>query len=165
MSRPPLLLIAFALIAGCAPQVFINEELAEKNKALVRRFLDEVYNKGNLAVADEVIAEKYVSHNQLAIEVLGPEGIKNIAKMQRAAFPDQVSFIEDMIAEGDKVVVRGKDTGTHSGAPFMGIPAKGNKFTITWIDVFRVENGKLVEAWLEIDVERFRKQLLGEEEN
>jgi predicted ester cyclase len=157
-----LSLIAVALLSGCATQKSANEELAEQNKALVLRFLNEVYNKDNLAVADEVIAEKYVSHNQLAIEVLGPEGIKNAARMQRAAFPDQASIIEDMIAEGDKVVVRGKDTGTHSGAAFMGIPAKGNKFTITWIDIFRIENGKLVEAWLEIDVERFRKQLLGE---
>jgi predicted ester cyclase len=134
----------------------------EDNKAIVRRFLDEVYNKGNLAVADELVAADYTSHNQLAIEVLGPEGIKATARAQRAAFPDQESLIDDMVAEGDKVVVRGRDRGTHSGAPFAGIEPRGNRFEVTWIDIFRVEDGTLREAWLEINVAAFRSQLLGE---
>jgi predicted ester cyclase len=135
----------------------------DANKALVVRFLDEVYNMSNLAVADELVAPDYTSHNQLAIEVLGPEGIKKAAREQRAAFPDQESLIDDVIAEGDKVVVRGRDRGTHSGAPFVGVAASGRRFEITWIDIFRVEDGQLREAWLEIDTGRFRRQLLGEE--
>lgn len=135
----------------------------EENKALVARFLDEVYNKGNLAVADELVAPDYTSHNQLAIEVLGPEGIKRTAREQRAAFPDLQSLIDDLIAEGDKVVVRGRDRGTHTGAPFAGVEPRDSRFEITWIDIFRVEDGKLCEAWLEIDVARFRRQLQGEE--
>jgi predicted ester cyclase len=132
------------------------------NKALVARFLDEVYNHGNLDVADELVAPDYVSHNQLAIEVLGPNGIKAAARAQRAAFPDQHTWIDELIAEGDKVVVRGRDTGTHTGAPFVGIAARGRTFEITWIDIFRVEDGLLREAWLEIDVGAFRRQLQGE---
>ncbi len=134
----------------------------EGNKQLVARFLDEIYNKGNLAVADELVAADYTSHNQLATEVLGPEGIKRTAREQRAAFPDLQSMIDELIAENDKVVVRGRDRGTHSGAPFAGIEPRGNRFEITWIDIFRVEGGKLREAWLEIDVASFRRQLLGE---
>jgi steroid delta-isomerase-like uncharacterized protein len=130
-----------------------------QNKRLVRRLFDEVYTKGNLDVADELIARRYVSRNKLNIEVTGPAGIKKAAVMQRKAFPDQVTRIEDIIAEGDKVVVRGVDTGTHTGAAFMGLPAKGKAFKVTWIDIFRVENGKLAEAWLEIDTEDFRRQL------
>jgi predicted ester cyclase len=67
-----------------------------------------------------------------------------------------------MVAEGDKVVVRGRDRGTHSGAPFAGIEPRGNRFEVTWIDIFRVEDGTLREAWLEINVAAFRSQLLGE---
>ena len=130
----------------------------EENKTLVRRFLDEVYNKGNLAVADELVALGYISHNELNVEVLGPEGIKKAANMQRSAFPDLVTTIDDLIAEDDKVVVRGHDQGTHQ-AEFMGFPPTGKQFTITWIDIFRVEQGKLVEAWLEINIESFKRQL------
>jgi predicted ester cyclase len=129
-------------------------------KALIRRFFDEVNNRGNLAVADEVVADASRSHNGPGIEVLGPAGAKAVANAQRAAFPDQDSTINDLILEGDKVVVRGHDIGTHVGT-FMGPPGTGRHFHITWIDIFRVENGKLAEAWLEIDVGAFRRQFGG----
>jgi predicted ester cyclase len=132
---------------------------AEDNKRLVRRLFHEVYNRGLYEVADELIADAYVSHNKLSLEVLGPAGIKRAAKMQREAFPDQVSVLEDVIAEGDRLVVRGRDTGTHTGTSFMGIPPSGRRFEVTWIDIFRVANGRLVEAWLEMDTEDFRRQL------
>ena len=133
-----------------------------ENKRLVARFLDEVYNRGNLAVADELVTHDYTSHNQLEIEVLGPEGIKAAARAQRAAFPDQETIIDEIIAEGDLVAVRARDRGTHSGAAFAGIEPRGNRFEITWIDIFRVRDGKLREAWLEINVAEFRRQLSGE---
>lgn len=133
----------------------------DENKGLVRRLFDEVYNQGRYDVADELIAEGYVSHNKLSIEVLGPGGIKHAARLQREAFPDLHSALDDVIAEGDRVVVRGRDTGTHSGEPFMGIPPSGRRFEITWIDIFRIEEGRLAEAWLEIDGDDFRRQLTG----
>ncbi len=134
----------------------------EENKRLVARFLDEVYNRGDLDVADELVAPDYTSHNRLGIEVLGPEGIKAAARAQRAAFPDQRTYIDELIAEGDKVVVRGRDVGTHTGAPFAGIEASGRPFEVSWIDIFRVEDGKVREAWLEIDTGHLRSQLLGD---
>lgn len=67
------------------------------NKALVRRFLDEVYNKGNLEVADALVAPNYTSHNELNIEVLGPRGIKQAAIMQRSAFYKVVAILIDWI--------------------------------------------------------------------
>jgi steroid delta-isomerase-like uncharacterized protein len=133
----------------------------EDNKRLVRRLFDEVYNQGQFDAADELIAKGYVSHNKLELEVLGPQGIKDAARVQRAAFPDQVSEIVDLIAEDDKVVVRCRDTGTHTGAAFMDIPASGRRFEVTWIDIFRVENGRLAEAWLEVDIADFKRQLTG----
>jgi predicted ester cyclase len=131
----------------------------EENKVLLRRFFEEIYNKGNLAVADELVAEGYISHNELDIQVLGPQGIKRAATLQRDAFPKLHTTIEDLIAEWDKVVVRGKDTGTHTGTEFVGIPAKGRRFALTWIDIFGIEDGKLLEAWLETNVESFKRQL------
>jgi predicted ester cyclase len=132
----------------------------EENKALVRRFFDEVWNKARVELADQFIAPGYISHNYLEVEVLGPEGIKRAVLAQRTAFPDQHTTIEDLIAEGDKVVVRGTDRFTHLGE-FMGYPPTGRKIVVTWIDIFRVEHGKLVEAWLEVDSRRFIEQLKG----
>ena len=129
-----------------------------QNNALVRRSLDEVYNRGNLQIADELVAADYVSHNELNIEVLGPQGIQNAAVTQRSAFPDLVTTVDDLIAEDDKVVVRGHDQGTHMGE-FMGLAPTGKRFTITWIDIFRIQDGRLVEAWLETNVESFKKRL------
>ncbi len=131
---------------------------SEANKAIIRRFFEEVYNRGHYAVADELVAEGYVSHNELAVAVLGPEGIKRAAAAQREAFPDLVTTLVDVIAEGDKVVVRGRDDGTHVGE-FLGFAPTGRRFTFTWIDIFRLENGKLAEAWLETNVESLKRQL------
>lgn len=136
---------------------------AAENKALVARFLDELYNLGNLDVADELVADDYVSHNRLEIEVLGAEGIKATAKAQRSAFPDQRTIVDELIADRDLVAVRGRDLGTHTGTPFAGIEASGRAFEITWIDIFRVEGGKLREAWLEMDTAAFRAQLVGDQ--
>lgn len=138
--------------------VFAADPKAKQNKDLVRRFFEEVYNKGNFDFADSVVAEDYTSHNRLGFEVLGPEGIKKAAKAQREAFPDQRSEILELIAEGDRVVVRGRDTGTFTGR-FMGMEPSGKRIDITWIDIFRVENGMLKEAWLEIDAGEFERQL------
>lgn len=153
--------LAFA--ASCATSVTPEpmpaaDPVLEQNKELVRRFFEEVYNQGNYAFADSAVAADYKSHNRLGFEVLGPEGIKKAARAQRAAFPDQRSEILDLIAEGDKVVVRGRDTGTFTGS-FMGMEPTGKRIDITWIDIFRIENGKLMEAWLEIDAGEFRRQL------
>lgn len=133
----------------------------EAAKAFIARFFDEVWNQGKVEVVEEFVAPDYVSHNKLGIDASGPEGIRQAVLAQRAAFPDLVSRIEDSIAEHDKVVVRGVDRGTFVNA-FMGLPPTGRTFTITWIDIFRIEEGLLKEAWLEIDSEDFRRQLGGE---
>jgi predicted ester cyclase len=102
----------------------------EQNEQLIRRFFEEVYNMGHYAFAGSVVAADCRSHNRLGFEVLGPEGIKKAAKAQRDAFPDQHTTILDMIAEGDKVVVRGRDTGTFTH-PFMGREPSGTRIDIT----------------------------------
>jgi len=86
-----------------------------ENKAIARMFYDEVVNRGNIGVIDKVTAENYVDHTAAAGMPPGREGEKQWFLMLRAAFPDGRTTIDDIIAEGDKVVVRGTMTGTHSG--------------------------------------------------
>lgn len=122
---------------------------AEENKATMRRIYD-VINEGNLDAAGGVIAEDVVEHATFPGQEPGLAGFKQVIAMLRGAFPDLHFTIEDMIAEGDKVVARFTMSGTHQGE-FMGIAATGNRVTITGIDVARFENGKGVEHWANQD--------------
>ncbi|MBM3134581.1 MAG: ester cyclase [Chloroflexi bacterium] len=122
----------------------------EENKAIVRRWVEECYNKGNLAVADELIATNYVNHSAPLGQAPGREGEKQYATMIRSAYPDFHMAIEDQIAEGDKVVTRYTARGTHKGE-FMGIPPTGKEITVTGIHIHRIAGGKVVEGWSEFD--------------
>jgi steroid delta-isomerase-like uncharacterized protein len=118
---------------------------AEENRALMRRFYEEVLNKGNLGFIDETFAPDYVEH---AHESPSPdrEGLKREMAMLRRAFPDMHVTVEDLVAEGDKAVARTTARGTHTGA-FMGIPPTGKVVTISGMDITRFAGGKAVEHW------------------
>ncbi len=108
---------------------------AEQNKALVRREQEELWNHtGNLDAADELFAPDYV------------EAAKQEAADFRRGFPDVVSTIEDLIAEGDKMVARWRSRVTHQGE-YMGIPPTGTELEFTGITVYRIEAGKIAESW------------------
>jgi steroid delta-isomerase-like uncharacterized protein len=124
--------------------------MSEQNKALVRRVFEEVENRGNFAVADELIASDYIGHSPLE-EVHGLEGFKQFFVMLREAFPDFQCLVESQIAEGDRVVTRWTARGTHKGE-FQGIPPTGTRITTTGIDIVRIANGKIVEGWTNADV-------------
>jgi predicted ester cyclase len=83
--------------------------------------IDEAFNRGNLAEIDKHIAATYIYHGPDGLEIRGPEGFKQMVNMYRAAFPDMQVTLEDVIAEGDKVVTRFKARGTHKGS-LMGSP-------------------------------------------
>ncbi|MFQ6116758.1 MAG: ester cyclase [Candidatus Bipolaricaulia bacterium] len=119
----------------------------EENKALVRRVYEEVHNKGNLDAADELLASDFVDHNPFGPNVPpGPEGIKQEFTVFRRAFPDLNATIEEIIAEGDKVVTRLTIRGTHKGE-FMGIAATGKQMILSVIDIVRISGGKVAERW------------------
>lgn len=120
--------------------------MSEANKALLRRFYEEVFTKGNLDVIDEISEPNFIDHNPAPGQEPGIQGIKKSLMEYRAAFPDLQITVEDMIAEGDKVVARITATGTHKGE-FAGIPATGKRASISVIDIVRVANGKAVERW------------------
>ena len=108
---------------------------AEENKALVRREQEELWNHtGNLDAAEELFAPDYI------------EAAKQEAADFRRGFPDVVSTIEDLIAEGNKVVARWRSHATHQGE-YMGIPPSGKEVEFTGISVYRIEAGKIAESW------------------
>ena len=119
---------------------------AEGNKAIVRRFVEEVQNGGNLAVVDEVAAPDYVNHTSQAGVPANREGLKQLTAMFRRAFPDGRMTIEDMVAEEDRVATRKTFRGTHRGE-LMGIPPTGRAVAIQLIDIVRLADGKAVESW------------------
>ena len=120
---------------------------AEENKAIVRRINDEVWNKGDLDVIDELIAdEAVVTVIGAPEEVRGPQGFRGFVVMYRTAFPDLRITIDEMIGEGDVVVTRWTATGTHEGE-LMGIAPTGKQATTPGVNITRVSGGKLVEGW------------------
>ena len=122
--------------------------LSETNKTVSRRFFDEVWNKGNLTVLNEIIAKDHVNSGPGSIPGLptGPEGTKQLVTVYRNAFPDVHFTIDEQIAEGDKVVTRWTAQGTHQGE-LAGLPATGKSSTVTGIAVDRIVNGKIAESW------------------
>jgi len=131
---------------------------AEENKALVRRFYEEI-DKGNLAAMDELVAEDYLDHNPPPFPGLasGRAGLKQAFKIFWEATPGH-HHIEDQIAEGDKVVTRLTSYGKHEG-DLPGAPRTGNDLKMTSITIHRIANGKLVEKWAEKDVLGFLIQI------
>jgi steroid delta-isomerase-like uncharacterized protein len=130
----------------------------EENKAVVRRFY-EAGNKQNRAVVEELIAPNWVWHGPLP-PGFSPDRAGGLRAMTVywTAFPDGHVTIEDLIAEGDKVVLRGTFRGTHQG-DLMGIPPTGKQVSFTAIEIDRIEDGKLVETWEGRDDLGFLQQL------
>jgi len=121
---------------------------SEKNKILVRRWLDEVLTRGDLDAADELFTVNYALHDpSFPNDVHGPEGIKRYVTAYRAAFPDLQVAVEDQLAEGDKVVTRWMVRGTHSGE-FLGLAPTGDEVTVSGIEFDRMGGGRIDEAWV-----------------
>lgn len=131
----------------------------EANKALVRRYYEEVWNQGNLALIDELIAPDMPNQATPRFPV-GPEGIRMNVEFVRAGLPDLHTVIDDMIAEGDRVVVRWTDYGTHTGplGP-MRVPPTGRSIVYRGINIYRIAGGKIVEDWGEQDMIGLMQQL------
>jgi steroid delta-isomerase-like uncharacterized protein len=125
---------------------------ASENKRISRRIAEEGFSRGNEDVFDELVAENFVNHDPSVPPDLpsGREGIKALARFYRSAFPDAQLTVEDQIAEGDRVVTRYTARGTHQG-DFAGVPPTGRQVTVTGITIDRIENGKLVESWNELN--------------
>ena len=130
----------------------------EGNKAVIRRFVEEVQNNKNWDVFDELNAEDFINHS-------APPGVPNDRAGGKLylrgfmdAFPNCRFTIDDMIAEGDQVVTKKTFTGTHT-AELNGIPPTGKRVTLQFADIMRLRDGKIVEHWLAMDQLSFMQQL------
>ena len=114
------------------------------NEAIYRRLIEEGFNEGNLAVADELVSPDAREYQRGSDD--GPEGVKKTISYLRSAFPDFKITIDEVVVSGDKVWARQKGGGTNLGS-FAGHPPTGLKAVIDVIDVCRIEDGKIVEHW------------------
>ncbi|NIS82577.1 MAG: ester cyclase, partial [Anaerolineales bacterium] len=132
--------------------------MSEQNKALERRWFEEVWNQGNVASYEELASPDLVVHNSPPGITGDFEGVKQAISIHRTGYPDLHFEIEDQLAEGDKVVTRSTLTGTHRGE-WVGIPPTGKRVSIEAITIQRWRGGKMVEAWLAMDMLGWMQQL------
>lgn len=132
--------------------------MAIDNVALVRRFVDQVWNKGNMAVFDELVSSKIKVHDPLVGDIEGLDAERNHVRSFRTAFPDFELTIDDIGAIGDKVYLRWSATGTHKGT-LMGIPPTNRRGIVRGISMNRFDNGKLVDVYFAWDVYSMIEQL------
>jgi steroid delta-isomerase-like uncharacterized protein len=133
--------------------------MSEQNKTNVRRLFGEVWNKGYVAVADELFAPSYHHHDSSTPDFgRGPESEKKRVTLYRQAFPDIRFTIEDLLAEGETVVARWSCRGTHKGE-LNGIAPTGRQFSITGLSIARFTNGKMFEGYVNWDALSLLQQL------
>src|SRR6185312_10291512 len=132
-------------------EIRMTHEIAAANKELVRRFYKEVYVNWNMALADDVLSPQFTSHDWPEDGPTGPKAFRAYYSAIRSALPDARYEVDDLVAEGDKVVVRWRLLGTHKGA-FRGIAPTGQPITLKGIAIYRMERGKLMERWVVSDL-------------
>jgi len=130
----------------------------EENKTIVRRFFEEIWNQGNLDVADEILDTSFVNHDPYNPDVRNLESYKQLVSTVHTIFPALHVTIDDIIAEGDKVAVRYTNTGAHK-SEFMGISPTGKQVTVTEMRICHFASGKMVESWVNSDTLGFMQQL------
>jgi steroid delta-isomerase-like uncharacterized protein len=131
---------------------------ADDNMAKSRRFMEEAFNKGNMKAVDEFMSANFVEHDPFPGQGPGLQGFKQGLTAFRQAFPDLHVGIDDMIADGEKVVIRSTMKGTHKGT-FMNMPPTGKQISVEGIDIVRISGGKAVEHWGLTDTFTMMQQL------
>ena len=135
--------------------------MSEENKEIVRRWFEEVWNKGRADAIDEMFDENGIAHglsDDPSNPIKGPTNFKPFHAVFRDAFPNMMIVIEDMVAEGDKVAARCSVSGKHEG-DFRGRAATQSPVEFTGMTIVRIGNGKIVEAWNNFDFMTMNKQL------
>ena len=120
--------------------------MSEQNKALVMRFYEEVFNGRNVNAVDDICARDFVDHNAMPGQGPGTQGLKEMFALYLTAFPDMKTTVEEMVAERDLVVTRFSVEATHKGELF-GAPPTGKRVRSHGIDMLRIRDGKVAEAW------------------
>jgi predicted ester cyclase len=135
----------------------------EQNKAVLKRFWEEVWDQGKLDVVDEIFHPNFVDHGLApGLTKQGPEGAKEAVLQFRSAIPDLYLKIDHMVAEGDKVMTRWEAGGTQSGPMKSGrgtIPPTNKRATVRGFTINRLEDGKIIDAWDNFDIMGMLQQL------
>jgi steroid delta-isomerase-like uncharacterized protein len=134
--------------------------MVPENEAVVRRFFEELWNAGDLDAADALLSPAHVHHiGERQLD--GPDGVKDAVTNFRGGFPDLHFAIEEVVSDGDRVVVRWIATGTQTG-PFYDLPATGRPARWSGMDLVRLEGGRIVELWANADSMTLFEQLTDE---
>ena len=154
--KAPLALIGILLpalfLAACGDSALSDAEATNNaNKEVVSRFIEEFKNKANHGIVDELMSPDFVHHLTDPRLPAGRDGIKALGQVIVGGFPDVHASVKELLADGDKVIERTQTSATHTGE-FNGIPATGRQVGWTEIHIYRLENGKIVELWSEIDL-------------
>ena len=148
-----VIVLACALVGyspnGIAAAAQENADSGEQNRALIRQVL-ELIDERRLDEAFELYALDYLYHGPDGVILNGREGIRGLWEVFLVGFPDLYSTVEDIVTEGDKLVLRWRLEGTHTGE-FLGVAPTGAKVNLRITEIFRIENGQLVEAWDQYD--------------
>ena len=131
--------------------------MSDQNKALARRWFEDLFSRGDVDAANEILSAEFVDHLPRE-EERGIEELKHYVSIYRTAFPDIQDTEEDIVAEGDKVVVRWRSRGTHQGE-FMGVAPTGRQVTFTGMRLFRIAGDMIAESWVNIDERGLQEQL------
>ena len=132
--------------------------MSEANRAVVRRWFDEIYSKKRVELMNELHAEDYVWRGPGGVTITSRDGMRELLGVYTAAFPDVDFTVEDQMSDGDQVVTRWTARATHSGE-FDGIQPTGNSIMFTGITISRLENGRLVEEWENFDELSLMRQI------
>ena len=131
----------------------------EENKATSRRFYEELFNRGNLTAAEELVTADFVLHDpNIPEQPRGPDGLKRFVAMYRDAFPDIEFTVEDQVAEGENAATRWVARGTHRGE-LMGIAPTGKRVEVRAFTLHRFSGGKIAEDWAHYDALDVVRQL------
>lgn len=153
-------IFAMAFIAASFAACKSTNTESAANKALLRRFYEEVYVHWNMAMADEVLLPGFISHDWPEGTPGGPQAFRAYYAAIRKAVPDARYEVDDIVAEDDKVVVRWRMKGTYQHAfPGIDTPPAGQAITLKGVAIYRVENGKLAERWVVSDMYGMLKEL------
>ena len=131
------------------------------NKLLVRRYYEALWNRWDFALADELIAEGIAFRGSLGQTVQGRKGFKAYMRAIRRAFPDFHNRVEELVAEGERVVARLTYTGTHAGE-LLGIAPTGRRVSYAGVALFRIASAQIAEGWVLGDLHGLIGQLRGE---
>ena len=130
----------------------------EKNKRLVRKFVEEFQSGNNESVAEELLAPDFVDHSPFPGVAPDRDGVKRLFAALHVAFPDLRATIHDQLAEGDRVATRKTFRGTHRGE-FLGISPTGRAVTFDVIDIVRMDKGRIAEHWNVVDLMGLLQQI------